>query len=42
VSPACFQCHRTTPEKQASYYGYHRPDPNTVPHETQPAGIQRD
>jgi hypothetical protein len=42
VSPACFQCHRTTPEKQGARYGYHMPGSNTAPHETQPAGIQRD
>jgi hypothetical protein len=42
VSPDCFQCHRTTPEKQGARYGYHKPESITVPHETEPAGIQRD
>ena len=42
VSPACFQCHRTTPEKPGARFGFHMPGTNTVPHETQPAGIQRD
>jgi hypothetical protein len=42
VSPACFQCHRTTPEKQVGRYGYHGPESIAVHHDTPPAGIQRD
>lgn len=43
VSPACFQCHRTTPEpKKAGRYGYHEAETYAIPHEIQPAGIQRD
>lgn len=42
VSPACFQCHRTTPEKQSGRYGYHRHDSLEMAHDIQPAGIQRD
>lgn len=42
VSPACFQCHRTTPEKQSGRYGFHLSESFAVPHETPPAGIQRD
>ncbi len=43
VSPACFQCHRTTPEAKGGRYSYHLPESSfAVPHETQPSGIQRD
>ncbi len=42
VSPACFQCHRTTPEKQGGRYGYHLPESFAVPRETLSAGTQRD
>jgi hypothetical protein len=43
VSPPCFQCHRTTPSKQEHRYGYHTTEtPSAIPHESQPAGIQRD
>ena len=46
VSPACFQCHRTTPDPQAgaAKFGHHSGDSD--PHEgldiQLPAGIQRD
>ena len=43
VSPACFQCHRTTPSKQERRYGSLMPKAFTAaPHQTQPADLQRD
>jgi hypothetical protein len=42
VSPACFQCHRTTPEKQSGRVGYLKHDSFQMAHDIQPAGIQRD
>lgn len=42
VSPACFQCHRTTPEKKGNKYGYHKDESFFVESTSQPAGIQRD
>ena len=42
VSPACFQCHRTTPDPKANKYGAHHDDSFLVGPVSQPAGIQRD
>ncbi len=42
VSPACFQCHRTTPEPKNAGYSYHMPESHGVLYDIQPAGLQRD
>ncbi len=42
VSPTCFQCHRTTPEKKTGLYGFHQPSAMTTLPDSESAGLQRD